>query len=158
MKPTVYIETTIVSYLTAWPSRDVHRLSHQIRTQDWWAKDRSAFELYTSQYTIDEVVRGDPVAAQERLRALQDLPLLAVGPAVDRLAEAVAAGLQIPRRARTDAFHLAVAAVHGVSFLLTWNCRHLANPALRDTIEETCNRHGFVAPQVATPEQLRAWP
>jgi hypothetical protein len=158
MKSTVYIETTIVSYLTARPSRDVVRLSHEILTRKWWRSSRPRFDLYTSVFTTDEAAAGDPTAAAERMQALQDIPLLPIDPQVTTLAEQLARSLKLPERSRVDAAHVAVSAVHGVAFLLTWNCRHLANGALTDKIEETCGLAGFVAPRILTPELLMELP
>lgn len=158
MKPTIYIETTIVSYLTAWPSRDVVRLSHEMLTREWWTLAADRFELYASPLVRQEASGGDPAAAAERMKVLEGLQILAITDDAIGLAEALAAALQLPDRARADAVHVAVAAVHGMSYLLTWNCRHLANSALADTIEETCELHGVIAPRICTPEQLMEWP
>lgn len=98
MKPSVYIETTIISYLTAWPSRDVVRLSHQMLTREWWAKHRTSFDLYASDFVIDEASRGDPTAATKRFKELADIPLLPVNPAVTELAQRVAVALALPPR------------------------------------------------------------
>jgi hypothetical protein len=158
MKPTVYIETTIVSYLTAWPSRDVIRLSHEVLTRQWWTQSRLQFDLFASDFVLAEASAGDAVAAAERLKALADIPLLSTSEAVDRLADRLASALVLPPRARMDAAHVAIAAVHGVRFLLTWNCTHLANGALADKIEQTCADAGFAAPRILTPEQLSVPP
>lgn len=157
-KPTVYIETTVVSLLTARPSRDVVGMAHQMITRDWWTLDRPKFDLYTSDFTLAEAAAGDPSASAERLEALRDIPLLEVATPVTALSEQLALALALPPRARIDAAHVAVAAVNGMEFLLTWNCRHLANLALADKIERACEAAGFVAPRIVTPEQLRAEP
>lgn len=154
MKPTVYIETTVVSYLTAWPSRDVIRLSHELITREWWDVASRQFDLYTSDLVEQEASAGDPSAAAERLKALAGLPRLAITDAAIELAEAIATALVLPDRARPDAVHVAVAAVHGVSYLLTWNCTHLANPTFADKIERACAGAGLTAPRICTPEQL----
>jgi hypothetical protein len=158
MKPTVYIETTVVSYLTAWPSRDVVRLSHEMITREWWSKQRPLFDLYVSEVVIREVSAGDRVAAKERLDALAGIPSLPTDPRALELADRLATALALPQRARLDAAHVAMSAVHGVSFLLTWNCKHLANAALADRIERTCSDAGFTAPRVVTPEMLMEAP
>ena len=153
-KSTVYIETTIVSYLTAWPNQNIVRLSHEMLTRDWWSKCRPWYDLYVSDFVIDEASRGDPSAAADRITALQGIPLLPVTSPVVDLAERLAAALSLPPRARLDASHVAIAAVHGMNFLLTWNCRHLANGMLADTIERTCDEAGFKSPRILTPELL----
>jgi hypothetical protein len=154
MKPTVYIETTIVSYLTAWPSRDIIRLSHEMLTRQWWAKSRHRFECFISDIVIHEASAGDPTAAAERLKALKDIPRISANAASMELAEKLAVSLSLPPRARLDAAHIAVCAVHGVAFLLTWNCTHLANGVLAGKIERSCADAGFSAPRILTPELL----
>jgi hypothetical protein len=158
MKPSVYIETTIVSYLTCRPSRHIIRLSHEIITQTWWQTQRQRFDLYASPLVIEEASAGDPTAAAERLKALEGIPLLPVEPSAILLAERLAKVLVLPHRAKTDALHVAIAASQGTAFLLTWNCRHLANAALTDRIERTCADAGFAAPRVITPELLTELP
>jgi hypothetical protein len=157
-KPTVYIETTVVSYLTAWPSRDVIRLSHEMLTRQWWQSSRPHFDLFTSDFVIAEASAGDPTAAAERLAALGGIPLLAPNESVDRLAEQLATALALPPRARMDAAHVAIAAVHGMKFLLTWNCTHLANGELADRIERVCADTGLSGPRILTPEMLMVSP
>ncbi len=154
MKPTVYIETTIVSYLTSWPSRNVLRLAHQKITQDWWTTKRGAFRLYASDFVFDEASQGDHRAAKARLAKLSEIEILTTTTEVNRLAKALAAAMALPLRARVDAAHVATAAVYGVEFLLTWNCRHLANAMLADKIDATCGAGGYKAPRIVTPDLL----
>src|ERR1039458_10389339 len=116
MKPRVYLETTIPSYLTSRPSRDLIIAGHQQVTKEWW-ENRDAFQLYISQLVVDEAAAGDPVAARERLKALQGLPLLDITPEVTELASGILASGRIPRKAAADAAHIAIAAVHGMDFL-----------------------------------------
>ena len=153
MKPSVYIETTIISYLTAWPSRDILRLSHEILTRKWWIR-RDRFDLHTSQQVILEARAGDAQAAIDRLAALQGVPVLPLTEPAVELAQRLATLLQLPPRASADAVHIAVAAAHNVRFLLTWNCRHLANAQLTDKIEQACADAGLAAPRIVTPELL----
>lgn len=157
-KPTVYIETTIVSYLTAWPSRDVIRLSHELLTKQWWGHSRHHFDLFISDFVLAEASAGDSTAAADRLKALEGIPLLSTSMQVDRLAEQLAVALALPSKARMDAAHLGIAAVNGIEYLLTWNCTHLANAALADKIEQVCSDAGFAAPRIVMPEQLMVSP
>jgi hypothetical protein len=113
-----------------------------------------SFSLYASQLVLDEAAAGDPVAAAERLQALTDTPLLEYRDPTLALAGALERALQLPVQARGDALHVAVCAANGLEFLLTWNCRHLANAALAAKIEQACQRYGLVAPRIVTPEQL----
>ena len=123
----MYLETTIPSYLTSRPSRDLIIAGHQQLTREWWENRRDAFQLFLSQLVIDEASAGDPAAARERLKALRDLPLLDITPEVTELASRILDSGKIPRKAATDAAHIAIAAVHGMDFLVTWNCVHIAN-------------------------------
>ncbi len=152
--PTVYIETTVVSYLTAWPSRDLVRAAHQQITREWWETRRADFSLYVSQLVLDEAAAGDAAAAVERLHKLANIPLLEYRAPTLALAESLARVLQLPAAARGDALHVAVCAANGMEFLLTWNCRHLANAALAPKIEQACRSHGAAGPRIVTPEQL----
>lgn len=154
MKPSVYIETTIVSYLTAWPSRDLVRLSHEALTRQWWNEQRRKFDLLISQAVLDEASAGDPLAAKERMRALEGIDLLPMNEQVIQVAGLIADELQLPQRARADAFHISFAACHGVRFVLTWNCRHLANAILAAKIESVCRNANVSAPRIVTPHQL----
>ena len=156
MKPRVYLETTIPSYLTAWPSRDLVRAAHQQITRDWWDRRRAEFELYISQVVLRECQAGDATAAAERLKFLQDLPLLEQTEEATRLAQALVDRVPLPERAAVDALHVAIAAVHGVDYLLTWNCTHIANATLRDPIESVCRENGYEPPAICTPDELLA--
>ena len=146
MKPRVYLETTIPSYLTAWPSRDLVRAAHQQITRDWWDRRRAEFELYISQVVLRECQAGDATAAAERLKILQDLPLLEQTEEATRLAQALVDRVPLPERA----------AVQGVDYLLTWNCTHIANATLRDPIESVCRENGYEPPAICTPDELLA--
>ena len=156
MKPRVYLETTIPSYLTAWPSRDLVRAAHQQITRDWWDRRREEFELYISQVVLRECQAGDATAAAERLKILQDLPLLEQTEEATRLAQALVDRVPLPERAAVDALHVAIATVHGVDYLLTWNCTHIANATLRDPIESVCRENGYEPPAICTPDELLA--
>ncbi len=154
MKPRVYIETTVPSYLTARPSRDLVRAAHQQITREWWDQHRTGFELVVSQLVLDECGAGDPNAATARLAAIAGLPLLAATEGAGELARELVVSVPLPSRAAADALHLATAAVHGVEYLLTWNCTHLANAVLRGRVEAVCRGRGYRAPVVCTPEEL----
>src|SRR5687768_14553726 len=123
MKPTVYIETTIPSLLTAWPSRDVEIAGQQLATREWWATRREGFELYVSPEVLGEAAQGDAEAARVRLESIATLPVLAVNNDVEELTRRILITGLIPSRATRDAAHIAFASVYGMDFLLTWNCR-----------------------------------
>jgi predicted nucleic acid-binding protein len=153
MERTVYVETTIPSYLTAWPSRDLVRAAHQQITREWWAR-REEFDLYSSRLVVQECQAGDVQAAGERLAVLAGIPLLEQNVEVENLAAALIRGVPLPQKATADALHIATAAVHGMQYLLTWNCTHIANVALRLRIEAVCRAAGFEPPLTCTPEEL----
>ncbi len=153
MKPRVYVETTIPSYLTAWPSRDLLRAAHQQVTREWWDR-RAAFDLFVSRLVLVECQAGDATAAAERLAALTGLPVLEQTERVDSLAEALVREVPIPQKVAADAIHIATAAVHGVQYLLTWNCAHIANATLRPRIEAVCRAAGCEPPLICTPQEL----
>ena len=154
MKPRVYLETTIPSYLTSRPSRDLIIAGHQQITREWWEEQRSDFELYISQLVIDEASAGDPTAAHERLNVLYGLPLLDLTPEVSELATDILASGKIPRKAATDAAHIAIASVHSIDFLLTWNCVHIANAVNAKALALICRSKGWECPVICTPEEL----
>ena len=154
MPERVYIETTFVSYLTARPSRDVVIAGHQQITHEWWDTRRESYELCVSQLVLGEAGAGDPQAAQERLEVLKAMTLLeTTAEALDLAKELIQAGA-LPAKAADDALHIAIAATNGVPYLLTWNCRHLANATMRPLIESVCARNGLKAPIICTPEEL----
>jgi hypothetical protein len=154
MTPRVYLETTIPSYLTAWLSRDLVMAAHQQTTREWWETRRQDFELFVSQFVLDEVGLGDPDAARQRLEILVDIPLLDVREDVFTLADELMKRVPLPPRAAADSLHIAIATVHGLNYLLTWNCTHIANAALRSTIELVCRESGYEPPVICTPEEL----
>lgn len=154
MLPRVYVETSVISYLTARPSRDVVVVGHQQTTREWWDSQRSNYELCISQLVLDEAGAGDPSAAYERLTKLSPLLILETTNEALELAKKLLSAGALPEKAADDSLHLAVAAVSSVPYLLTWNCRHLANATMRPVIETTCVSQGFRPPIICTPEEL----
>ncbi len=154
MKPKVYIETTIISYLTAWPSRDVVIAGYQQTTRDWWRDAADRFELVASELVIDEAGAGDPVAAQERLVALESVTLLDATEAAANLAQQLIESGAIPEKAAGDAGHIAIAVTNGVEYLVTWNCRYIANATMRAQIERVCRSAGYEPTIICTPDEL----
>lgn len=154
MRPTVYVETTIVSYLTARLGRDLVTAAHQQITQEWWAKRRPQFELFVSQFVVQEASIGDAAMAQKRLDELQTIPLLNVNQDVGNLAQRLITDSALPKKAVVDALHIAVATVHGMDYLLTWNCKHIANAEMQSKVAAVCRESGFEPPVICTPEEL----
>jgi len=154
MKPKAYLETTVVSYLTARPSRDLITAAHQQITQQWWETRRVSFDLFVAPPVIQEAQAGDREAAARRIAALQDIPLLTLSEEATGLAQALIAPGPLPANAVIDALHIAIAAVNGMHYLLTWNCTHIANAAIRSDIEDVCRARGYEPPVICTPEEL----
>jgi hypothetical protein len=154
MKPTVYIETTIIGYLAMRLSGALRTAADQQTTREWWDNCRDEYELLISRFVVDECSKGDPTAAQERLVFVQALPLLQVTDDVNALAAGLVRGVPLPAKATVDAYHISVAAVNGIEYLLTWNCRHIANPSLRPRIERICRGMGNEPPVICTPREL----
>lgn len=153
MKPKAYIETTVVSYLTALPSRDLLLAAHQQVTRDWWST-RDTFEMFVSQFVMDEASAGNADAADFRVAVLRDLVLLDLTPDATLLAAELVRGKGVPEKAKIDALHIAVASVHGMDYLVTWNCTHIANATMRGRIEAICRGAGFDPPIICTPLEL----
>lgn len=156
MRKAVYIETSVVSYLTSRPSRDVRASAWQQLTWQWWEEARPSYELFTSELVVAEASGGDPDAARRRLDALSAIPELPIDREVQRLAEALIADGGIPGTAQADALHVAVAAIHGIDYLLTWNCRHIDNAALKPAMRSVCAVAGYTCPEICTPMELLA--
>jgi len=150
----IYIETTFVSYLTARPNRDLIVAAHQQISRDWWGSRRSDYELCISQLVLQEAGDGDPQAAEERLNVLTTMTLLEITEEAVVLAEELVRAGALPEKAENDALHIAIAATHRIPYLLTWNCRHMANAAMRGQIETVCTGRGYKAPVICTPEEL----
>ena len=154
MKATVYIETTIPSYLTAWRSPELVMAANQEATRSWWEVCRPAFELFISEIAMIEAAAGDKEAAQRRVEAISGLPELDVSEKAEALAAKLLAGAALPEKAKTAALHIAIAAVHGVHYLLPCNCKHIANAAMRPRIEAICRAAGYEPPVICTPLEL----
>ena len=153
-KPRLYLETTIPSYLTAWTSRDPEIAADQQTTKDWWQNRRQEFEVYISEFVWKECSGGDSAAAKERLTVLEGVPLLDELPEIDELAAAFMSSGALPERAATDALHIAFGAVHEMDYLLTWNCKHIANGEIIKVVRQICHMRGFSFPDILTPTQL----
>ena len=154
MNERVYVETTFVSYLTARPSRDLIVAGHQQITRDWWDTRRGDYELCVSQLVLQEAGDGDPQAARDRLEVSATMTMLEIKEEAVSLAEKLVQAGALRAKAGNDALHIAVAALHRVPYLLTWNCRHMANATMRAQIETICASQGFKAPIICTPEEM----
>jgi predicted nucleic acid-binding protein len=153
-KPSVYLETTIVSYLTARPSRDIIALAHQQRTGPWWHEQRKAYRLFISPFVLQEAERGDPEAAQRRMSFLADIPSLVPVPPIEALARDIKQAVRIPDSSLNDAFHLACAIHYGLDYLLTWNCTHIAGARSQKRLREFTRDAGLWLPIICTPDEM----
>ena len=151
---TVYIETSIVSHATAWRSSDIQIAAIQLQARNWWSIERPNFELVTSQLVIDEASAGDPVAAAERLKLLDGLPTVPINDEARNLARAIVSASIVPPKAAADALHVAAAAVAGVEYLLTLNCKHIANAHELPRIYRLLDDHGFGQLLICTPAEF----
>jgi predicted nucleic acid-binding protein len=154
VRPSVYVETSIISYLAARPSRDLIVAARQQVTHTWWRERRPAFELCVSQVVLDEILAGDPDAAERRTAFVAGIPVLDITPEVADLAVALIQRVPLPPRAGADAAHIAAAAYHRIGFLMTWNSTHIANAELRPRVEQVCRENGYPPPVLCTPDEL----
>ena len=154
MKPKLYVETSIVSYLTARPSINLITAGRQQLTRQWWERERDRYDLFISEFVASEAADGDPDAAQSRLSALVGIPEVELPSEARILARALVEPGPLPAKAALDAFHIAASVAGGADYLLTWNFKHLANAALRKRIESICRSSGYEPPVICTPEEL----
>jgi len=150
----VYVETSIISYLAARPSKDLVSAARQMVTLDWWERRRKDFELYASPLVLAEISAGDEEAAKRRLEFFQSLSSLDLTPEIEQLSRSIVHECGMPDRASDDALHLATAAVNEVDYLLTWNCKHLANAELIAVFETFFPVKGYPTPIICTPDEL----
>ena len=154
MKPKVYTETTIISYLTGRPSRDIIIAAHQQITEEWWRTKRHLFDLYASQLVLREAGAGEEEKARERLNALEETELLEITENAVSLATVFIEKGAIPQKAAEDALHIAISVVNGLDYLISWNCKHIANAKMRSKIEQVCLSCGYEPIIICTPEEL----
>jgi len=154
VKPKVYLETTVISYLTARASRDIVVAAHQELTRQWWEQRRNGYHPLVSEVVLREAAAGDPEAAERRSTALAGIDVLEVGEQALKLAEELVRCGAVPDVAAEDALHIAIAVTNGVDYLLTWNCTHIANAAMRRAIDNVCLQQGYEPTVLCTPEEL----
>jgi hypothetical protein len=150
----IYIESTIPSYVVARPARDLLQAARQQLTRDWWDLKREHHELFTSQVVLDEITEGEAVMARQRLKVLRSLPLLEPTGAANELGREILRSGLLPAWADGDAAHIALATVHDMDILLTWNCRHIANVAIQQRLRRLAEQNGYTLPSLATPEEF----
>ena len=158
MKPKVYLETSVVSYYTSRPSRDLVTAARQQLTREWWEESRSHFEIYISALVLEESKGGDPVAAEKRLEAIAGMPILKLTDDAERLANELIKSGKIPAEYLEDALHIALATVNGMDFLLTWNFNHINNAIIKRDIIKVAEKNDYECPVICSPEELGGEP
>jgi predicted nucleic acid-binding protein len=154
MKPKVYIETSVVSYYTSRPSRDLVTAARQQVTREWWEESRNKFETYISILVLEEAKGGDPSAAEKRLEAINEMPVLKITDEAEKLAAILVKSGPISEEQPEDALHIALATVNGVDFLLTWNFNHINNAIIKKGIIKIAENQGYECPVICSPEEL----
>jgi hypothetical protein len=155
VKPRVYLETTVISYLVGWLNlHDLYVAANQEYTRDWWTRRRHEFEMFASAVVVKEARDGKAELAAARLAFLQELRLLEVTAEADQLKSELISQAALPSKAELDALHIAVATVHGLDYLLSWNCKHIANGVTLPKVYAICRRAGYEPPFVCTPLEL----
>lgn len=152
--PTVYLETTVIGHVVGRIHHDPVIAGRQTVTREWWATSAKQFNLFVSQLVADECGSGDAAVAAERLAVVDSLKFLDASTHADKLTAQLLAGHAIPGTEPRDAAHISLAAVHGIQYLVTWNFKHIANPATRATIESICRSAGYDPPIICTPDAL----
>lgn len=156
MADSVYIESSVASYLTARPSHNVVTAARQAITIDWWRDRRQDFEIFISALVEEEISRGDAEAARSRLEMVADVASIAITPQAEELAEQLIISNAVPNSNIEDALHIAIAAAQGMGYLLTWNFKHINNAQSRATITMVVEDHGYICPEMCSPEERGA--
>lgn len=154
-KPQVYLESSVISYHTARPTKSVVAQARQTVTRKWWTEHRENYEILVSQVVLDEISRGDSQAAQKRLALVREYSILGATAEAENLADEYLRTRLVPRMAEDDALHIATASIYRVKYLLSWNFRHIANVHVRESLATFNKRKGLHTPIICTPEELR---
>ncbi len=154
MIESLYLDTSIIGYLTIRPSTNLITASNSVITQNWWDTRRQNFTLYISEVVLEELARGDQEIATKRLDLINELPLLALNEAVEELAQQFLIKSNLPPKASDDALHIALATVYKLDYLLTWNCKHIANAQIQKKLSQISIQSGYELPTICTPYEL----
>ncbi len=152
--PRIYIETSVISYLSSRPSRDLILAARQEATREWWQLRQHEYQPFISPLVLREAARGDIEAARLRLHICQPLALLPIDSACQQLAQKLLQAKGVPETEPEDALHLAVATCAGVDFIATWNFAHLVGPVAKFRLQTLIQNMGYSPPLLATPEEL----
>ncbi|MBF0407915.1 MAG: type II toxin-antitoxin system VapC family toxin [Candidatus Riflebacteria bacterium] len=153
-KKRVYIETSIISYLTSLPSRNLLVAAWQSLTTEWWDKRRNDFDLFASELVMEEASRGDPLASKRRIKVLDGIPFLKLTDSAIHLSQKLISKGALPSKASDDALHISLAAIHRVDYLLTWNCKHIDNAENKPLVRAITISEGYHFPEICTPNEL----
>ena len=156
MKTSVYIESSVISYLTARPSNDLVKSARQAITEEWWQKEKTRFTIFVSTLVEEEISRGNSEAAQRRLEVSEKIPNLSISSEAKEIAEVLISTGAVPSNSEEDALHIDIATAHGMHFLLTWNFKHINNAETKSVINKTIEDLGYIAPILCSPEELGA--
>ena len=154
MTASVYIESSVISYLTSRPSRDLVKAGRQAITSDWWLQSKGDYEVYISALVEEEISGGDPIAAAKRLEAVANIPSILITAEAQLLADALVSSRAVPDNSVRDALHIAIAATQGIEYLLTWNFKHINNAETKRLIARVVEAQGWVCPVLCSPEEL----
>ncbi len=154
MRPTVYIESSVISYLASRPSRDIIIAGRQAISWDWWKNHRQRFELRISALVEEEISKGDPHAIERRLSLIKDIPGLVISNEATRVAELLLSKSAVPKGSEEDALHIGIAAAQSADYLLTWNFKHINNAEKKIAIADVVASYGFICPQLCSAEEL----
>jgi hypothetical protein len=153
-KQKVYIETTVISYLTAKPSRDLVVAAQQELTRFWWESEKDNYKIFISESVINEASAGDSTASELRLKICENIPSLDIDKRVLELTKIILSSGIIPQKAAEDALHISIATVHNIDFILTWNCKHIANANINNQLRKIITQIGYEMPVICTPNEL----
>jgi predicted nucleic acid-binding protein len=154
MKSRIYLDTSVISYFVARPSKDVIQQAHQKLSKEWWRQFHARHQLYISVYVLDEIEKGNKEAAAKRLKAIEGLPILDTSDSVERLAKVILKELSIPEKSRLDGYHLAIAALNSQDYIVSWNFKHMANSRVRSVFKMICSEEGIICPEISSPEEM----
>ena len=154
MTKSVYLESSVISYLTSRPSRDLVIAGHQASTNEWWSEAKAGYELFISQLVIEEISAGDKSAAEARLEVIASIPILETKEEAEELADLLLSSKAVPANSARDALHIAIAATQGIDYLLTWNFKHINNASTRALVISTVSNFGLLCPVLCSPEEL----
>jgi hypothetical protein len=154
MKPSVYLETSFVSHLVGRFASDIVIASHQRLAREWWNFRRNDFELYISEFVVDEIGKGHAALAAQRLEVVRNIQRINADEMTKSLGNRLVREIPLPPVANVDAYHIAIAAVNRIDYLLTWNCTHIANASIQGQIRKICAEEGLKAPVICIPPEL----